>query len=300
MGIDDQVARLREYGIFDDEPGEKDATDEGQGDEPPAPQEQTFELTVNGEKKTVTQSEMIALAQQGEDYTRKTQALADERRKLDALMAALQVEQARNGAAQPKQTQEQANAQRIDSEYKAAVAAAERLLGIPAGEFNQFDPQHAFALNQVQAQYNARVQEIRRIDADVNDFLRREVQSDPMKQEIYDALQQQVIRLGSTSPENARRAARIAEAMSRFEKRTMIAEDVPLLKDFWRYTKAELTKAKQPQNNIPKPTPPRTESPGQGDAKGARQAIDYAKLRSMSGNTDKQIEYLRAMGVFKE
>jgi hypothetical protein len=45
---------------------------------------ESYTIKVNGEERTVTHDELINLAQQGDDYTRKTQALADERQRYAA------------------------------------------------------------------------------------------------------------------------------------------------------------------------------------------------------------------------
>lgn len=60
------------------EPDEEDE-DDGSGDDD-GEDDETWEVTVNGEKVQVTRSEAIAGYQRQSDYTRKTQALADERR----------------------------------------------------------------------------------------------------------------------------------------------------------------------------------------------------------------------------
>ena len=55
------------------------------------PEEATEEITHNGETKALTKSELKELAQQGFDYTQKTQQLAEQRRSYEAQQQALQV-----------------------------------------------------------------------------------------------------------------------------------------------------------------------------------------------------------------
>lgn len=57
---------------------------------PPAPEERTLKLKVGGEERELTESEVLKLASQGADYTRKTQELARERDRLSAYGALMQ------------------------------------------------------------------------------------------------------------------------------------------------------------------------------------------------------------------
>lgn len=68
------------------------AATEAQTDETDAPR---FTIKVGGQEREVTQDELISLAQQGDDYTRKTQAIAAEKQRLaslDALYQALEAD----------------------------------------------------------------------------------------------------------------------------------------------------------------------------------------------------------------
>lgn len=51
---------------------------------------QHFTITVNGQEREVTLDELTSLAQKGDDYTRKTQELAAQRKQLDPVMSLLQ------------------------------------------------------------------------------------------------------------------------------------------------------------------------------------------------------------------
>lgn len=52
--------------------------------------EPTYKVKIAGEEKTVTQSELIKLAQEGGDYTKKTQQLAEQRQALEREAVAIQ------------------------------------------------------------------------------------------------------------------------------------------------------------------------------------------------------------------
>lgn len=72
MTDDEQTEYIKRH-FLDDEPQKKEPSQEPQGQavtQPTVPDsEPTFEITVQGEKKQVTQSELIKLAQMGEDLT---------------------------------------------------------------------------------------------------------------------------------------------------------------------------------------------------------------------------------------
>lgn len=64
----------------DDDRDEDDDSDEGEDGESRAQSKDQFEVTVNGEKLKVSRDELIQGYQRNEDYHRKTQAVAQERR----------------------------------------------------------------------------------------------------------------------------------------------------------------------------------------------------------------------------
>lgn len=62
--------------VAEEEPAEEEPAEEKPSDEP------LVTIKVKGEERQVTQEELIALAQKGEDYTQKTQALAEREKKV--------------------------------------------------------------------------------------------------------------------------------------------------------------------------------------------------------------------------
>ena len=67
----------------------------------PASAAESFELKVDGQVRKVTREELVTLAQQGDNFTQKTQKLADERRRWEAdRQAILQQERAKWGREQ--------------------------------------------------------------------------------------------------------------------------------------------------------------------------------------------------------
>lgn len=303
MSAGDQLAYLRQHGYLDHDADEVKPDSEqkseqaGQAKEAPAEDDPEYEITVDGKPVKVKLSELKNGYQRQADYTRKTQALADERRQVDAMMAALKVKQ---GTQEPEA--EKANPETgVSSDYKAAVAQAEKDLGIAPGEFNQFDPEHNFALQRVivrnsqqqasqQANQSAVIEEVRSFVA--------EAQKDPMTPEIDNNYDVYLFKLGQSSPEGAQKAMAIAQAKQRFFNNQATTADTKILKEHWAYVRSELMKAKAPAQGTPttpapKPEPPKTETPGQAAGK-TREPFNARKLQGL--NTKQQIAALRRAG----
>lgn len=303
MSAGDQLAYLRQHGYLDHDADEEKPEPEqkgeqaGQAKEAPAEEDPEYEITVDGKPVKVKLSELKNGYQRQADYTRKTQALADERRQVDAMMAALKVKQGTQEPEADKANPEQG----VSSDYKAAVAQAEKDLGIAPGEFNQFDPEHNFALQRVivrssqqqasqQANQSAVIEEVRSFVA--------EAQKDPMTPEIDNNYDVYLFKLGQSSPEGAQKAMAIAQAKQRFFNNQATTADTKILKEHWAYVRSELMKAKAPAQGTPttpapKPEPPKTETPGQAAGK-TREPFNARKLRGL--DTKQQIAALRRAG----
>ena len=84
---DDQISEGSAEDWQDDEPQEEyDSESEEQEPE----QEAKYSVTVSGEEKELTLSELKTLAQQGADYTKKTQQVAEQRKALEAEAKAIE------------------------------------------------------------------------------------------------------------------------------------------------------------------------------------------------------------------
>jgi hypothetical protein len=75
----------------EDEPDSEDESDEEETEEPTA---KTLKLKVNGEEVEKPLDEVVALAQQGLDYTQKTQQVAEDRKALESFQEQLQAQEA--------------------------------------------------------------------------------------------------------------------------------------------------------------------------------------------------------------
>jgi len=93
----------------DDEPEAEDEVEEDSDEEQPV---EIIRLKVNGEEVEKPLYEVVALAQQGLDYTQKTQQVAEQRKELDALQEQL------NTASRQYQEQQQLNNMLMDDVAK--------------------------------------------------------------------------------------------------------------------------------------------------------------------------------------
>lgn len=97
---------LEDSGV--DESVEEESDIEQEESEVEEQEEPTYKVKIAGEEKTVTQSELIKLAQEGGDYTKKTQQLAEQRQALEREAQAIQEsKQLRDAYAQRLQMVEQ-------------------------------------------------------------------------------------------------------------------------------------------------------------------------------------------------
>jgi hypothetical protein len=75
----------------EDEPEDAEEEDEdSEEDEVEVEERKTFRVKANGEEKDVTLDELVSGYQKGEDYTKKSQALADQRKAVEAEAKAIQ------------------------------------------------------------------------------------------------------------------------------------------------------------------------------------------------------------------
>ncbi|WP_196606602.1 hypothetical protein [Pectinatus frisingensis] len=279
-----------------DKPDQADKQSDESKEEPAkdGKQEPLFEITVNGQKQKVTQSELIAGFQRNADYTQKTQALADERRKVEALAAAFQVQHQIN-------PQQHKPVQAAQTEYQAAVAETERQLGIKPGTFNPYNPMHTFTLNKVTTAGNMRVLRQQSLNNEIQEFARA-AKADPMTPKIDAAYDKYLFQLGSESPEGAQKAQAVFAAKQRFFAHQANKADTDLLKAHWEFVKNALstptqTKPKEVTITKPQVEPPKTEVPGKGKRTEPKFKMDYKKFRG--GTPQEQHEMLKKAGFFE-
>lgn len=132
------------------EEGEDQEEPEGEDEEPEI---EYLELVVNGEQVKKSKTEVLELAQKGEDYTRKTQQLAEERRVLQAQMQAAQ-----------QQQQMQSAVANLVAEAKAVEGQLAQYKDIDWNALVESDPVQAMKLDrqhrELQAYYQNKVNDI--------------------------------------------------------------------------------------------------------------------------------------------
>lgn len=141
----------QETEVEDSEESEAEETEEVAAEKEPEPE--FLELTYNGEQVKKTKDEVIALAQQGFDYTQKTQQLAEERRAIQA-----------NAQAVTQQLQLQAAVTDKLAEAKAIESQLAQYQQIDWHTLRAQDPHQAMQLEwqmrDLQQGYQAKVNEI--------------------------------------------------------------------------------------------------------------------------------------------
>ena len=141
----------------DDEPVETDESEDSQ-DETEDTEEATEEIVWNGETKAVTKTELKQLAQQGFDYTQKTQQLAEERRILAYERQTLQA-----------QSQIQEKALDIVAEVKAIDRQLTAYKNVDWTALAETDPveylKHNHAYRELKETKDAKVQEFQSIQS---------------------------------------------------------------------------------------------------------------------------------------
>jgi len=83
---DEQPEQENEQGVEQQEAQEDDGSEESESDQ----DEQRFTVKVAGEDKELTLTELKSLAQQGADYTKKTQQVAEQRKAVEAEQQAIE------------------------------------------------------------------------------------------------------------------------------------------------------------------------------------------------------------------
>lgn len=164
MGEDDEP---QEDADIEPEGGE-DREPEGESEEPEI---EYLELVVNGEQVKKSKAEVLELAQKGEDYTRKTQQLAEERRALQAQMRAAQ-----------QQQQMQSAVANLVAEAKAVEGQLAQYKDIDWNALVDADPVQAMKLDrqyrELQVYYQGKVNDINQTSQQVQS------QQAQMKQEM--------------------------------------------------------------------------------------------------------------------
>ena len=293
---DDKFEALKNAGVFGDDKDAEPETEHkpeprtDQAERSQSEEEPLVTVKVDGQEIRVSQSELVAGYQRQADYTRKSQALAEERRRYDALLQQVAMQ---NMQQQPKEPQ-LSKAEQVERQRAAAVTSAEDMLGIAHGEFNEFDPTHQFALQQVMLNQDKEQMAINHRNAVIQDFA-NQAQQDPLAAEVDANFESYIYKLGAASEKGAEMAPHLIAALARFKTGQASLDDCELLKLHWNYVR-QCVAAPKPAPRRQEVEPPVTEQPGGGHRNDPKPRMSKKALRSKSG--DAQFAYLKELGIF--
>lgn len=274
-------------GLDDEEqPQEEDSA-------PPAPE--LYTVTVGGQEMEVSLEELLYGYMRNEDYTRKTQALADERRAFEASMHQPQP-QYQQPQVQPQPTPEpQPEFTQRDYYEQLTNYAKEQVQNVFGEEFDEFNPVHNAALADAVATVKAQVYEQQRVEAE----------KARMEQSFNDALapytndpnfaQIDALALQKLNEMPYAQAVQIKEALERKDPQIMGAYYAAVTNEFYGRNNVPTITPKRVQ----RPAPPYVEPTGAANVppEATTRQIDYSKLGKLS--TDQQARLVRELGFLK-
>ena len=301
MDENDQLSYLKNAGILGDEPATKNANNEvaeanrGEADAEQAnehsaegsQQEELLDVVVDGKTVKMSKSELIAGYQRQADYTRKTQELAAERRKYDALIA--QAQQTEQPTSKPTNT-----AEAVQQGYESAVKMAAKKLGIDPEDFNQFDSMHQYALQQAILTQNAQKQAVEHRNSYASSLI-DQARQDPMCDSVMSNLDTAIGQM-YCNPQTTEAAKFLSGAKDRFFSGQASMEDIQAMEGLYNHVRScIINQSAATKTTKPAAEPPATEAPGAGNA-APKVRMDKRTLRSKHG--DDQFAYLKRLGVF--
>ena len=216
------------------------------------------------------------------DYTRKNQAVAEQRKFLEQQMLQSQYQQPQ--AQQPpmqQQTPEQVRMQYYEQLYNVAKQEVDSSFKQAGIEFDEFNPMHQAALADAVANIKVHMIQQQQYQSGIQNLMNN-YQSDP------------------DWPELDRYAWERLDNMP-YKQASVIREkiqngDLATIKSFLDETKAEFDARKNPQQFV-KQKPPHVESGGTGNNKPATQQFNIAQIGRM--RIDQQAKVLEALGLTK-
>lgn len=273
--------------MFDDTDEDSDAEPEEQAEEQPQPEQpQTFTVKVNGVDQQVTLDELRNGYMMHADYTRKSQALADERRRLEAQYGPRNPQQGQ--PVQPPQPQAQNQPPKVDpKEYYKTLSdyAIKRVQENLGEDFDEYNPVHQAALadeiSTIKAQMYERNVGQQRLQAVYNKY-----SQDPNIAEIDRYAAQRLQQLPY------QQAVQIQQALRNNDARVIDAYMGAVRDEYYRargYIPVSEAQARQsqpvatPPKQVAKQKPPFAEPTGvQKNTPKTERKIDYSKLGKMT------------------
>jgi hypothetical protein len=245
-------------------------------------EEPKHKIKVGGEEKELPLSEIIKLAQQGEDYTKKTQAVSQERRELDEMKAKLEMLAAQQA---PK-------IDPITEANREADAFKQEFLRITGQEFNEFDLSHQSVWMDYKQEGAYRRQSQQQIQQTTN-YVRQQVQADPQILQDFDTAMYGLL----TKDDGRAEFDKVYQAKARVMHGNPSIDDLQLVDQF--YIKAQTAKQAVVPNTKPKVVPQEKQAPPKVERAGAVESDDnkptFNKKAWASGSQDDQKAMLRKL-----
>ena len=299
----DQLSYLKNVGILGDESATKNANNEvaeanrGEADAEQAnehsaegsQQEELLDVVIDGKTIKMSKQELVNGYTRQADYTRKTQELAAERRKYDALIAQAQAQQTEQPTSKPTNT-----AEAVQQGYESAVKMAAEKLGIDTEDFNQFDSMHQYALQQAILTQNAQKQAVEHRNSYASSLI-DQARQDPMCDSVMSNLDTAIGQM-YCNPQTTEAAKFLSGAKDRFFAGQASMEDIQAMEGLYNHVRScIINQSAATKTTKPAAEPPATEAPGAGNA-APKVRMDKRTLRSKHG--DDQFAYLKKLGVF--
>lgn len=276
---------------FDGEDNEDPApetqdSEEGQTTEPEpenkAPEPQMYTVKVDGQELQVPLEELLNGYQRQADYSRKTQALADERRQLQAQMAQYQQPQTQPQTQEPQQPQV-SQAEYYNKLTEFAKGEVEKHLGT---EFDELNPVHIAALADSVATIKAQIYEQQAVQKNFTHVV-NQFRQDPNFDEIDRYAQWRLQNMPY------QQAVKIQNALDNYDAEIVGQFMTAARNEYYGMMNAQHNQQNTPPQavpNIPQPTnkpkPPVVEGAGSSERppKSATQQVDFKSLGRMTND----------------
>lgn len=287
------------FGSDDEVEGDEDPS--GEADQPGQPEEpETFIVKVNGQEQEVTLDELLHGYMRNQDYTRKTQALAEERRSLQYN----QVPQVQPQQVAPQNQQtvpEQPQITQRDYYTQLDAYARKEVQNALGEDFDEYNPLHQAAYADSIANVKAEIFSARQAEAErvrvVDNFNQTmgKYFQDPHFQEINQLALEKLNNLPYAQ------AVQIKQAMDNYDTATVDAYMSAVRNEYYganNMPSIQRKNAAVPQRPVVKP--PFVESAGASTQPPGNPTtqIDYSKLSRLSN--DEQAQLIAQLGYFSK
>lgn len=278
----------------DENPDTVPAEPNGQSTEP-----ETYVVKVNGQEQEVTLDELLHGYMRNQDYTRKTQALAEERRNLQYAQPQQVQPYNNNPQAQPQvQQPQQPQITQRDYYTQLDTFARQEVQKVLGEEFDEYNPLHQAAYTDSIANIKAEIYAVRQQEAEkqrvVDNF--NHTMGKYFQDPNFQAINQLALEKLNNLP--YAQAVQIKQAMENYDSQTIDAYMTVVRNEYYGANQVPTIQRKQPTAVKQSIKPPYVESAGAATVPPGNPTteIDYSKLRGLS--VDQQAEVLSKLNYF--